>query len=196
MMQYYKYYLSHQNNNRDIALKETINNVLNGHFRRNSIFFCDFFRYADRLHPACLTLQCQPSAHRPKGDKRKEAWVSGRNRLAALPGKETSPLLRIEPLKRLRKFAIALALCSQRIFLLPPTLGCRIAAIAGDWSSLSRMAKKSPVFGIVGCLSAISLCLGKVQTSLTLLSALRRVESYHPNKYASVAQWIRASHYE
>ena len=35
----------------------------------------------------------------------------------------------------------------ETIFLLPPTLGCRIVAIAGDWSSLSRMAKKSPVFG-------------------------------------------------
>ena len=56
--------------------------------------------------------------------------------------------------------------------MLPPTLGCRIAAIAGDWSSLSRMAKKSPVFGH------------------------RRFESYNPNKYASVAQWIRASRYE
>lgn len=43
--------------------------------------------------------------------------------------------------------------------LLPQKLGCRIVTIAGDWSSLSRMAKKYPVFGH------------------------RRFESYRPNKY-------------
>ena len=62
-------------------------------------------------------------------------------------------------------------------------MGCRIAAIAGDWSSLSRMAKKSPVFGHRRLASPISLCLGIAQASLALLSALRRVESYRPNKY-------------
>lgn len=59
MMQIYKYYLSHPNNNRDIAQNETINYVPKRHFRRNSVFFEDFFRYADRLHSAYLTLQCQ-----------------------------------------------------------------------------------------------------------------------------------------
>ncbi|WP_289288743.1 MULTISPECIES: hypothetical protein [Muribaculaceae] len=45
------------------------------------------------------------------------------------------------------------------------------------------MAKKSPVFGHRRLASPISLCLGIAQASLALLSALRRVESYRPNKY-------------
>ena len=94
-----------------------------------NIFLKIILRYADRLHPAYLTLRV----------KRKKAWVSGRNRLAALLGKETSPLLRGRASQKAPKVRHRLALCLQKIFLLPPTLGCRIAAIAGDC--------KSPVFG-------------------------------------------------
>lgn len=59
-------------------------------FYRLKFFFEVFSGYADRLHSGYLTLQCQPSAHRPKGDKQKDVWVSGRNRLAAF-GERNQP---------------------------------------------------------------------------------------------------------
>lgn len=62
-------------------------------FYRLKIFFEVFSGYADRLHSGYLTLQCQPSAHRPKGDKqRKYGWAV----VIGLPlsEKETSLLLR------------------------------------------------------------------------------------------------------
>ena len=61
-----------------------------------------FLWYADRLHPAFLTLLCQPSAHRPEGDKQKEAWVSGLYRLAAF-GERNQPSAKGPSLKKAPK---------------------------------------------------------------------------------------------
>lgn len=77
----------------DTSIDTSIGTSIGTNIRKH-IKIWEFFHYANRLHSACITLQCQSSTHWLKVDKqRKHGWAV-----------ETSPLLRGRASLRLRKF--------------------------------------------------------------------------------------------